>query len=1547
MQDLETLLIREVITVAPTTSLEETVTLMTARLKIAPNEAEASCVCVESGVVTGVITQADIVSLIATQPEWRSLRVSDVLRQEPYLLQVETAESLADLGRRFCRQHVSVFPVVDRVQRLVGLLTQERLLQALIQTEPIPSASGASSAKELPPGPIEETLAAHTVQLKQNPASETLLETITTHLHVPWQQKVALGQVVIELHQFFQSDRVLIYQFRPDWSGRVVAEAVSPGWNTLLGQEITDAYFIEHCLESYQQGRIQVTNDVMASSLSPCCIDLLGSFQVQAIVAAPILQDDCFWGLLLLQECAGPRSWQPFEIGLLQWVSNQIAIALQQSAHSQKICQEVQADQEEAAQSLWQSQATELLASLAQKALQVTDLALLLDEVAHHVAQALDVQFCGILELLPNRAALLLKAGVGWPRSWIRQATMRADQRSQYGYTLLHNQPVAVADLRLETRFSDTPFLHNLSIVSGVSTLVQGKDGPYGVLSVHVRHQRDFSATEIGLLQSVADILAAVVKRHQTEEELVHFFELSLDLFCIVSPEGLIQQANARFETLLGYPVASLVGTSLINLTHPEDRDFTQEALSRLNPGASTIHFENRCCGNGVCHWIAWSITLTGLGEKLFGVGRDITQEKQTALAMLEQQRQLSAITHNVPVGVYRLVCHTDGRISVPFASEAYQALVGIPPSHLMAHPSALLALVHPEDRDRRQSAIDQAWQSRRSQGSIEYRLQLPSGEVKWVSDRTHFTWNEAGDLVIDGVHMDISDRKQTEVQLRVQAAVLDRVRNAVLAYDLEGNITYWNPYAADLYQLNRDNQGQSILHLYQAEDVALAEQSLQTVLQTGIWEGELTIQRDDSSTLSVYLVKTLIRDEHEQPVHIVSIGIDVTAQRQSEQALRESQRQYVTLAEAAPVGIFRSDLEGNAIYLNNRWCQMARLPAAEALRRRWYQVLHPADWSAMEATWRQTVQSQQPFYGEYCFQRPGGIMWVYVQAIPERDEAGNLISYLGTITDISDRKQIEIALQALNQNLEDIVQLRTEELRQSNEQLRREIAERELAEAAWQDSQRFLELVLDSIPQAVFWKDCNGLYQGCNRNFARDAGLASNEDIVGKCDRDLPWWNSEAAHSRQREQHILNTGIPELHLVEIQRQSDGQTRWLETSKVPLHNSNGQLIGILGSYEDITARRQAEEALRESQRFVQSIADTSPSILYIYDVQEKSTVYINRELKGTLGYAPEVFQQANQDVVTHLLHPDDVATVMVHRQQLNTAQDGEILEMEYRMHHANGEWRWFRARDAVFSRDAQHQVKQIIGVALDISDRKRAEVEILRTLEREKELNALKSRFISMASHELRTPLTTILGSTELLQYSSHRWPEEKKQRHFEQIKHTVYHMTSLVDDVLLYSKAEADRLSCNPAPLDLVTFCHDIIEELTMSESFPHRILLETSQLKDKVLLDAHLLRQILVNLLSNSLKYSELTSSVYLRINRQSNQVTLEVQDKGIGIPAQDLPHLYESFHRGANVGSIPGTGLGLPIVKRAVDIHQGQLKVESEESKGTLVTVILPCR
>lgn len=245
----------------------------------------------------------------------------------------------------------------------------------------------------------------------------------------------------------------------------------------------------------------------------------------------------------------------------------------------------------------------------------------------------------------------------------------------------------------------------------------------------------------------------------------------------------------------------------------------------------------------------------------------------------------------------------------------------------------------------------------------------------------------------------------------------------------------------------------------------------------------------------------------------------------------------------------------------------------------------------------------------------------------------------------------------------------------------------------------------------------------------------------------------------------------------------------------------------------------------------------------------------------------------------------------------------------------------------------------------EITERRRLEEELRNALMKEKELSELKSNIISVVSHEYRTPLATILSSTELLENYSHKWDQEKRQRHFQRIENSVHHLTQLVNDVLIISKAEAGKLDFNPVPLELVEFCYQVVEELQLTASTQHNIsfLCQTSSIK--ACLDEKLLRQFLTNLLSNAIKYSPNGGDVQLELECKQDVAIFRLRDQGIGIPLKDQDQLFEAFHRSSNVGTISGTGLGLAIVKKCIDIHNGQIAVESEVGTGTTFIITMP--
>ncbi|MGC9527198.1 MAG: ATP-binding protein [Limnospira sp.] len=226
----------------------------------------------------------------------------------------------------------------------------------------------------------------------------------------------------------------------------------------------------------------------------------------------------------------------------------------------------------------------------------------------------------------------------------------------------------------------------------------------------------------------------------------------------------------------------------------------------------------------------------------------------------------------------------------------------------------------------------------------------------------------------------------------------------------------------------------------------------------------------------------------------------------------------------------------------------------------------------------------------------------------------------------------------------------------------------------------------------------------------------------------------------------------------------------------------------------------------------------------------------------------------------------------------------------------------------------------------------------------EQEFNDLKSRFITTVSHEFRTPLTTISFSAGLLENHGKKFSDEKQKTHFHRIKLGIQQMTEMLNDILIIGQAEAGKILPDPTPIDITQFCANLVEEFQLTTD-SHNLVFTAQTDCPQAHLDEHLLNQILGNLISNAMKYSPQGGDIKIELSCGTDRATFRIQDWGIGIPEKDREYLFEPFHRASNVGTISGTGLGLPLVKKAVDLQGGEITVETEEDRGTTCTVILP--
>jgi PAS domain S-box-containing protein len=307
-----------------------------------------------------------------------------------------------------------------------------------------------------------------------------------------------------------------------------------------------------------------------------------------------------------------------------------------------------------------------------------------------------------------------------------------------------------------------------------------------------------------------------------------------------------------------------------------------------------------------------------------------------------------------------------------------------------------------------------------------------------------------------------------------------------------------------------------------------------------------------------------------------------------------------------------------------------------------------------------------------------------------------------------------------------------------------------------------------------------------------------------------------------------------------------------------------------------------------------------------------------------------------------LLPDEERSKLEQHILSLNV--ENPVTTLEIREVLSDGEERWFHWSECMLFDDAGNFL-EYQGVGRDITESKLAETQLQQMLEHAMNLNELKSRYLAMAAHDLRNPLSSIQSSIDIINRYADKLTEDRKQEKFDQITKAIKVMVNMLDGVLIIGQAEAGKLHFAPSSIDVTAFCTTMIQEAEEFTATPQRINFIQQQICGTAYLDTNLLRHILINLLSNALKYSPDDSIITFTLACQSDHVVIKVKDHGIGIPKAEQFRLFEAFHRASNAKNISGTGLGLAIVKQSVDLHGGTITFESQENVGTTFTVNLP--
>ncbi|MEP7287870.1 MAG: PAS domain S-box protein [Chloroflexota bacterium] len=1113
-------------------------------------------------------------------------------------------------------------------------------------------------------------------------------------------------------------------------------------------------------------------------------------------------------------------------------------------------------------------------------------------------------------------------------------------------------------------------------VASGVAnhTVLVGRDGT----KFHIDHNaapiRDDTGAIVGIILVFRDVSKqrqAQIALRESEQRFKAIFDQAAVGMTQWTLDGRCVLVNQRFCKMMGYSQEELLNHTLDAFTHPDDLPTQRKQLQQINSGEhKSFSMEKRYIHkDGSTIWT--NVTSSSVRsfaddhDSYVSIVEDITERKRADEQLRFQAHLLDTVGQAV------IATNLQGKVI--YWNRFAESLYGWSAEEAMGRNIGELTISS--------STLEQA---------TEIMGHLRNGE-SWTGefvvqrrDGTPFPalvtdspiYDPSGALIgIIGVSTDITERKRAEQALIQSESRFSKVFQlspvAISITTLEdGRFVEINDSFVNLIGYTREDIiGRTSIELGIWPDTksrtAIVDDLHSQPLQSK-YGMEISF-RTKSGDLRTVLVSreafTLGRQEY-----ILAILYDITDRKQADQALVNERNVLRTLIDNLPDYIFTKDLAGRFVVSNAAHAHAVQLEpsmlvgktAAELFEQELAPVFENDDLVVMQ-TGQALINIERT-----TTNADGSRKEVLTTKVPLRDQTGRIIGLVGISHDVTERNRARKALQE-SEAAEREQRLLAEALLDSSTVLTSVL-----------DPAVVMNRILENVSHVIACKSANIMLLDDNMAYiAHWRGYPADLDDFFKTERfpleapllrqmlethlpvviddvtDYPGWEArpEAVWIRSLASapiQVLGQVIGFLNTMdsEPKRFSPLDTKGLQAfaSQAAIAIENAQLYDELRRYALELENRveQRTHELRVAKERVENILNNSSDAIVILD-NNLSIQQSNPAFNMQFGYGiDEVYSQS----MNVLVEPDQIHWLQATLAQVVQSHQSARIELVV-----------CRKDRSTFSADiaiAAIQEHDLIeaGAICSIRDntpQKHLEQELRTALEQEKELGQIKSRLVSMASHEFRTPLTTIQSSGSLIELYLRRSPNVTHlpalDKHFKKIEVAVKRMTDMLDDVLTIGKGDAGLLVFKPEPLDLELFCKDLVEEIQLTASPGHRVIFSPVGQCDNIVADKHLLQRILINLLTNAVKYSPASGEVLFDVTCEPGSVIFRVRDGGLGIPEKDQARLFEAFHRAGNVGNIAGTGLGLAIVKRAVDVYGGTISFESQVGVGTTFTVTVP--
>ena len=890
----------------------------------------------------------------------------------------------------------------------------------------------------------------------------------------------------------------------------------------------------------------------------------------------------------------------------------------------------------------------------------------------------------------------------------------------------------------------------------------------------------------------------------------------------------------------------------------------------------------------------------------LVGIGRDITKKKSDEKALKNSEHLLKASQRVAKLGHYSLDISAGSWSS----SEVLNEIFGIDNTYDTTI-EGWLQIVHPDDRDKLRHYLLNEVILNKTPFDNKFRIiRFNDGIVRWVRAIGELEFDESGNPIrMIGAVRDITERMDFEEALASERNLLrtliDNMPDRIYAKDTEGRFIICNQALAVRMGVSdpEDVIGKSDFDLINRD---LAEQFRADELEIML-SGQPLINReepidDDTGKRRWNLTtKVPLHDKQGKIIGIVGLGREITERKLAEQALQESEERFRTLYENSTVGIYRTTPEGRILLANPTLVKILGFSSFEELSSR--DLSREGFKHSVERTkFIEKIEKSGEIIGQESKwkKNDGTIVYIRESGKAVRDESGKTIYYDGTVEDITEKKQAELAL------LESQNQLSTA----------MEIAllgywEYDVLNDQFTFNDQFYKLFHTDVQQV-------GGYTMTSADYSKRFVYPEDVSFVGE------------QIKRAFESTEPGLGIEAEHRIVY---ADGEIGYVTVRIIIVKDNEGHIIKSYGVNQDITERKLAEEKIKQSENEYRTLFENAHDAILVFNAEDEIVLEVNEEACELYGYSKSEFIGMSLELITK--------DVLTGKNKIeNILKEGYINNFETVQYTKKGEQIIVEINASLIDYKGN---KAILSLNHDITKRKKAEKEMISAKEKAEEMNRLKTIFLTNMSHELRTPLIGLLGLSESL---TDDVPDDFKESMI-MINKSGLRLLHTLSSILDYSKIESEKMELIPKKISLNNLLREqskLFQPLARTKGVTIVEKLSTEEIQ--IITDEKLLYDLVNNLINNAVKFT-FKGTITLLSSILIDEILISITDTGIGIPEDKLAFIFEEFRQvseGAN-RSFEGTGLGLTLVKKYVDLMNGSINVKSKLGEGTTFIIRLP--